>query len=187
MSTKFVTAAGKGTTVAAPTAPVAVAEGAAPTPEASAADQVNKKKRGKASPFTGIGIMYPSLEVAKQNPPQFIEGFAGDREAAEKGVKVIEVTAPNGTSQFTWGSNGVFILAAIAKELGYKVAVAERANKGKNRIATETTAYLMLYKSLFKAGKVAKARELMLRDTPELQAEFDKALADMQEKGLAPA
>lgn len=187
MSTKFVTAAGKGTAVAAPAAPVAVAEGAAPTPEASAADQVNKKRRGKASPFTGLGIMYPSLEVAKQNPPQFIEGFSGDREAAEKGVKILEVTAPNGTSQFTWGNNGIFILAAIAKELGYTASAAERADKGKNRIASESTAYIMLYKSLFKAGKVAKARELMMRDTPELQAQFDKALAEMQEKGLAPA
>lgn len=183
---KFVAAAGKGTVVSAPGAVATAAPGAAETPVDSAADQVNKKRRGKQSPFVGLGIMYESLETAKANPPQFVEGFAGDREAAEKTLKVIEVTAPNGTSQFTWGNNGVFILAQIAKDLGYTANAAERSNKGKMRIASETTAYIMLYKSLFKAGKIAKARELMKRDTPELEADFNKALADMQAAGQAP-
>lgn len=185
--TKFVSAAGKGTVVAAPAAPAAPAPGAAATPEESAAGQVGKKRRGKQSPFIGLGIFYPSLEVAKANPPQFVEGYAGDREQAEKAVKVIEVTAPNGTVQFTWANSGVFVLANVAKELGYTAEVAERSNKGKMRIPSETTAYLMLYRSLFKAGKIAKARELMKRDAPELEADFNRVLEEMQKAGVAPA
>lgn len=179
---KFVTAPGKATTVTAPEAAVN-AGGAVATVEAAAGAVTadGRKKRGKQANFVGLGIHYESLETAKANPPQLVENFEGDREAAEKTIRILEVHTPDGKTSFVWGNSAVFVLSGIAKQLGYTVEVAERAKMtgSKNRIPSEDKALSILWKSLIKAGKVDKARQIMMRDYPEQQASFNKIVADM--------
>lgn len=177
---KFVTAPGKGTAVAAPAAPVDGGNAVATVEQsAGAVTQDARKKRGKAANFVGLGIKYESLDKAKENVPQFAEGFEGDEQKARDSIRILEVTGPNGETFFTWANNSSQVLANVAKELGWDASLAERSDKGRNRIPSEDKALTILWKSLIKAGKTEKARSIMQRDYPEQQANFDKLVAEM--------